>query len=231
MQFGQGISLPDSRVLRCFSCASPAPVLRKLACVAASGNESIHSRRSAALQFGSVARIGGKQRNLRMLRILGVNSGGSAPTTALRPTNSKSKYEQQAASAPEPVAGVQPSTVGQSLHNSARRDRLNRRNCLISRTFEALPWIGCKAKAVGFRTERPVRPLAHRRFHDRKETNKAGWVARTRPLAEPLSPRGPQPVVSLRDIAKITEWAVRARVQGTRVLVPPGELPLGGNRQ
>jgi hypothetical protein len=30
-----------------------------------------------------------------------------------------------------------------------------------------------------------------------KRTNKtelAGWVARTRPLAEPLSPRGPQPV-------------------------------------
>ena len=27
----------------------------------------------------------------------------------------------------------------------------------------------------------------------------AGWVARTRPLAEPLSPRGPQPVLrSLR---------------------------------
>jgi hypothetical protein len=24
----------------------------------------------------------------------------------------------------------------------------------------------------------------------------AGWVARTRPLAEPLSPRGPQPVVT-----------------------------------
>ncbi len=24
---------------------------------------------------------------------------------------------------------------------------------------------------------------------------KAGWVARTRPLAEPLSPRGPQPVL------------------------------------
>jgi hypothetical protein len=24
----------------------------------------------------------------------------------------------------------------------------------------------------------------------------AGWVARTRPLAEPLSPRGPQPVLS-----------------------------------
>jgi hypothetical protein len=23
----------------------------------------------------------------------------------------------------------------------------------------------------------------------------AGWVARTRPLAEPLSPRGPQPVL------------------------------------
>src|SRR5689334_15829483 len=26
------------------------------------------------------------------------------------------------------------------------------------------------------------------------EENLAGWVARTRPLAEPLSPRGPQPV-------------------------------------
>ena len=26
--------------------------------------------------------------------------------------------------------------------------------------------------------------------------HKAGWVARTRPLSEPLSPRGPQPVLS-----------------------------------
>ena len=29
------------------------------------------------------------------------------------------------------------------------------------------------------------------------EENNPGWVARTRPLAEPLSPRGPQPVVTL----------------------------------
>ncbi len=28
-----------------------------------------------------------------------------------------------------------------------------------------------------------------------KKKNQAGWVARTRPLAEPLSPRGPQPVL------------------------------------
>jgi hypothetical protein len=28
-----------------------------------------------------------------------------------------------------------------------------------------------------------------------REGKKAGWVARTRPLAEPLSPRGPQPVL------------------------------------
>src|SRR5437773_1711242 len=28
-----------------------------------------------------------------------------------------------------------------------------------------------------------------------KKRNLAGWVARTRPLAEPLSPRGPQPVL------------------------------------
>src|SRR5580765_4465079 len=35
-------------------------------------------------------------------------------------------------------------------------------------------------------------------FTDRKENRtKAGWVARTRPLAEPLSPRGPQPVVQM----------------------------------
>ncbi len=27
------------------------------------------------------------------------------------------------------------------------------------------------------------------------KTKQAGWVARTRPLAEPLSPRGPQPVL------------------------------------
>jgi hypothetical protein len=29
-----------------------------------------------------------------------------------------------------------------------------------------------------------------------KQRRLAGWVARTRPLAEPLSPRGPQPVLS-----------------------------------
>jgi hypothetical protein len=49
----------------------------------------------------------------------------------------------------------------------------------------------------------------------------AGWVARTRPLAGPLSPRGPQPVV--RQIIGDTrrpQWAARAIVSGTRVVVP-----------
>jgi hypothetical protein len=31
----------------------------------------------------------------------------------------------------------------------------------------------------------------------------AGWVARTRPLAEPLSPRGPQPVLSKLQIGYV----------------------------
>jgi len=37
-----------------------------------------------------------------------------------------------------------------------------------------------------------------------RSQNLAGWVSRTRPLAEPLSPRGPQPVVS-----KLRERRVR----------------------
>jgi hypothetical protein len=38
--------------------------------------------------------------------------------------------------------------------------------------------------------------LGKRRFVnvEGSKTKMAGWVARTRPLAEPLSPRGPQPV-------------------------------------
>jgi len=35
-----------------------------------------------------------------------------------------------------------------------------------------------------------------RRAKNREGRNLPGWVARTRPLAGPLSPRGPQPVVS-----------------------------------
>jgi hypothetical protein len=50
--------------------------------------------------------------------------------------------------------------------------------------------------------------------------NLAGWVARTRPLAGPLSPRGPQPV-DLQDAAltQISQWADSATFIGTGVVV------------
>jgi len=41
-----------------------------------------------------------------------------------------------------------------------------------------------------------ARPPKHSEFYSWEAEKKvAGWVARTRPLAEPLSPRGPQPVL------------------------------------
>ena len=54
-----------------------------------------------------------------------------------------------------------------------------------------------------------------------RSTNRvAGWVARTRPLAEPLSPRGPQPVLrSLRVLMWGPQWAARATRRGTGVVV------------
>jgi len=48
----------------------------------------------------------------------------------------------------------------------------------------------------------------------------AGWVARTRPLAGPLSPRGPQPVIM--HVSKghyASQWAASANSSGTHVLV------------
>jgi len=36
--------------------------------------------------------------------------------------------------------------------------------------------------------------------------NLAGWVARTRPLAGPLSPRGPQPVLCTLRVARARQW-------------------------
>jgi hypothetical protein len=48
----------------------------------------------------------------------------------------------------------------------------------------------------------------------------AGWVARTRPLAEPLSPRGPQPVGLQNEFtACFSQWADSATFAGTRVVV------------
>jgi hypothetical protein len=48
----------------------------------------------------------------------------------------------------------------------------------------------------------------------------AGWVARTRPFAEPLSPRGPQPVVAEhRGVPKKSQWADGSKNIGTGVLV------------
>ena len=49
------------------------------------------------------------------------------------------------------------------------------------------------------RTGAPVRALVLLlvvpRCRGKQKRRVAGWVARTRPLAEPLSPRGPQPVL------------------------------------
>jgi hypothetical protein len=45
---------------------------------------------------------------------------------------------------------------------------------------------------------RRIMPLSRSlgfRWRGKQKINLAGWVARTRPLAEPLSPRGPQPVL------------------------------------
>ena len=51
----------------------------------------------------------------------------------------------------------------------------------------------------------------------------AGWVARTRPLAGPLSPRGPQPVIiHVRKGHRAAQWAASVNCPGTRVLVPGG---------
>src|SRR5208283_2534541 len=48
----------------------------------------------------------------------------------------------------------------------------------------------------------------------------AGWVARTRPLAGPLSPRGPQPVIiHVRKGHRAAQWAASVNCPGTRVLV------------
>jgi len=48
----------------------------------------------------------------------------------------------------------------------------------------------------------------------------AGWVARTRPLAGPLSPRGPQPVVThARRGHSIAQWAASLNWRGTHGLV------------
>jgi hypothetical protein len=49
----------------------------------------------------------------------------------------------------------------------------------------------------------------------------AGWVARTRPLAGPLSPRGPQPV-GFQDAARagMPQWADSPTFGGTGVVVP-----------
>ena len=41
----------------------------------------------------------------------------------------------------------------------------------------------------------PPSKRADRKSEGKLKTKQAGWVARTRPLAEPLSPRGPQPVL------------------------------------
>jgi hypothetical protein len=49
----------------------------------------------------------------------------------------------------------------------------------------------------------------------------AGWVARTRPLAGPLSPRGPQPVdFQNAALARMPQWADSPTFGGTRVVVP-----------
>ncbi len=50
-------------------------------------------------------------------------------------------------------------------------------------------YFSCPEASIG--TLRFCQVLSDWRMRD---LNKAGWVARTRPLAEPLSPRGPQPV-------------------------------------
>jgi hypothetical protein len=54
------------------------------------------------------------------------------------------------------------------------------------------------------------------RWRGKQEMKLAGWVARTRPLAEPLSPRGPQPVPQ----------RLRTRIEGHNGSPePPGGVP------
>ena len=55
-----------------------------------------------------------------------------------------------------------------------------------------------RRQAVKSKSTQPVVPLL-KWVNVGEETARkrlAGWVARTRPLAEPLSPRGPQPVLN-----------------------------------
>ena len=52
---------------------------------------------------------------------------------------------------------------------------------------------------------------------------KAGWVARTRPLAEPLSPRGPQPVTEKSThLDGAPQWVCGATRRSTLVVVQRG---------
>src|SRR5437762_12809688 len=52
---------------------------------------------------------------------------------------------------------------------------------------------------------------------------KAGWVARTRPLAEPLSPRGPQPVTEKSThLDGAPQWVSGATRRSTLVVVQRG---------
>jgi len=60
--------------------------------------------------------------------------------------------------------------------------------------------VGCKARSAGRKQKgrngvQPVLPNTLSFIPWEAEKKVAGWVARTRPLAEPLSPRGPQPVL------------------------------------
>jgi len=50
-----------------------------------------------------------------------------------------------------------------------------------------------------------------------EEEKLAGWVARTRPLSGPLSPRGPQPVLGRLEVATWTsQWAAGAILEVPR---------------
>src|ERR1700730_11008578 len=63
----------------------------------------------------------------------------------------------------------------------------------------------CKAIAYCFMNLGGARKNAGRAArHGLRGKNLAGWVARTRPLAEPLSPRGPQPV--LHTLGNLGAW-------------------------
>jgi len=81
--------------------------------------------------------------------------------------------------------------------------------------------MGCKGKAAG-KKGRLAGPWGE---------NRAGWVARTRFLAEPLSPRGPQPVMPLYGGLEKQPMGRRSQSTGYRGFSTRGPVTAGRVRR